>query len=49
VPTNRPAIGDLMDFFDFNQAVTARAPARLPKARGAGRAGRLLYIPNALR
>jgi phospholipase C len=49
VPTNRPAIGDLMDFFDFNQAATARAPARLPRARGGVRCGRLVHIPNALR
>ncbi len=49
VPTNRPAIGNLMDFFDFNQAVAAQAPARLPKAEGGQRTGRLLHIPNALR
>jgi phospholipase C len=49
VPTNRPAIGDMMDFFDFGQAQAARAPARLPKIRGGQRVGKLVHIPNSLR
>ncbi|HWE33056.1 MAG TPA: alkaline phosphatase family protein [Solirubrobacteraceae bacterium] len=49
VPTNRPAIGNMMDFFNFNQAHAALAPARLPAVRGGQRAGPLVRIPNALR
>jgi acid phosphatase len=50
VPTNRPAIGDMMDFFDFKHAQAATAPARLPRIRGSQRKSRYpIRIPNSLR
>jgi hypothetical protein len=55
VPTNRPAIGDMFDYFDFGQhdhgeARAASAPARLPRLRGGQGTGRQLWHePNALR
>ena len=50
VPENRPAIGDLFDFFDFSQAVAARAPARLPRlSGGAQTSGQLVRVPNSER
>jgi phospholipase C len=50
VPTNRPAIGDLFDMFDFHHARAASAPARLPRLRGGQRTSRLqVAIPNSLR
>jgi phospholipase C len=50
IPKNRPAIGNMMDFFDFGQATIAQAPSRLPKLRGGQRTGNALVpVPNALR
>jgi phospholipase C len=56
VPRNRPAIGDMFDYFDFGhgrnvaQEARARAPVRLPRLRGGQRtSGRLFHEPNLLR
>jgi phospholipase C len=50
VPDNRPAIGDLFDFFDFSHARAASAPARLPRLRGGQRtSAQLFHIPNLQR
>jgi phospholipase C len=47
VPTNKPAIGDLFDMFDFNHAEAASVPARLRRFRGDQRMSReLVHIPN---
>jgi phospholipase C len=47
VPANRPAIGDMFDYFDFQHATAAAAP---PRARGAVlRGARLARVSNLAR
>jgi phospholipase C len=47
VPTNRPAVGDMMDFFDFNHAPTVSARPRL---RGGARTRRHVeFVPDLAR
>ena len=48
VPTNRPAIGDLFDLFDFKHPQAT--VARVPKARGGQLTGRqAVAVPNSAR
>jgi acid phosphatase len=48
VPTNRPAVGDMFDYFDFQHAQATAAA--VPRARGGTRTGSsLVHVNNLLR
>jgi phospholipase C len=49
VPSDRPAIGDLFDLFDFGSAHAAARPAALPRVRTVQRGPQTLHIATRLR